>query len=221
MWRLSVLGCALASSIAAVPASAQSAASFAPDSAAKTYAVTSLVQTPQGNAVVHEALSIQPDGSGYRLFLANADGTTFSSPVTFTPDGIITLDSQDSAVTCYNMAMSVIASQRPAAAPAAVFTVFGSTVVRVPLHVDAVHAAGNVRTVLLTGGSKGQLSNGTTAYDAGIAVSAKLDEDGGSMRDASFEQVQYIGSIDHPVGRSTCTVVKGAPSGAAPAQTPV
>jgi outer membrane protein assembly factor BamB len=222
-----LLSCGLASA-ASLPALGDSrdasAPSTAPTTAAieKTYLVTAIAHSAAGDAVVNEALTFAPDGDGVRLFLANSDGTTFSSPVTFAPDGTIASSSQDGAITCYNMAMSVLASRRAtasgsAAGTAAVYVIFGGSVVRVPLGVRTDRVEGTARSIALLGESRGMLSNGTVAEDAGIVITAEVEERRGDLRAAAFDEVHYLGDVSHVVGRSTCTVARAQQGQARPA----
>ncbi len=210
--RLALASCTLAAGAAALPALAQSYAGTDPAPNAtltsRRFLVTTTSQSPQGDAVIHEALAFEREGNRYRLFLANADGTTFSSPVDFGPGGIIATNSQDGAVTCYNMAMNALAGDRePATNSAAVFVMFGNSVVRVPLVEKSAKTSGTARSIVLSGASKGELTDSTgTSVDAGILINATIDEQNGTLRSARFEEDHYVGSDSQVAGRSICTV---------------
>jgi hypothetical protein len=185
--------------------------------ATTAYLITVAGGSASGNVIAHEVMSIERAGDASRVAVASADGTIVSQPVRFTSDGQIASRSQDAGVTCYNMAMDVVAhAHAPTSAPATVFLRFANSVVAVPLDVRSTQTQGNVRTTALQGVSKGIFSTADTALDAGIVVNAVVAQTGNDLRSASFDEIQYIGTPDRVVGRSTCVLTRArAPHGQA------
>ncbi len=184
--------------------------------ATTAYLVTTAGGSASGNVIAHEVLSLQRAGDASRVAVASADGTIVSLPVRFTPDGQIASRSQDAGVTCYNMAMGVVArAHAPSAAPATVLLRFANSVVQVPLDVRSTQTQGDVRTTALQGVSRGIFSTADTAVDAGIVVNAVVEQDGNDLRRASFDEIQYIGTPDNVVGRSTCVLTRAPQTPAA------
>lgn len=185
-------------------------ANAAPDAAAaqtsprvQTYVVTTLGGSAAGNVVARETLSLQ----GSRLQIANADGSVFSSPVVYTAKGEIASNSQDNAITCYNMAIGAAARTPDTSSdPASVFVRFGRSIVQIPLRVRATQVRGSVRDVALEGRSSGIFSTANAAVAAGIVINAGIETDGGDLRSASFDEVHFAGSPAAVVARSACTL---------------
>jgi hypothetical protein len=201
----------LGSVVAIVALGAGTGPSTAQD-ALRTYTVTSISQTAQGKLVTREVLSLQADGQRSRLQVAAGDGSTFAQPVALTPQGQIDSSTQDHSVTCYNMAMGVLAHERTAGDPPAVFVRFFSTVVNVPLHVQATHEQGGVRTISLDGAADGVLANGTNATAAGVAIGATVTERDGILAAATFDEFQHVGSAQNIIARSTCILERATPA---------
>jgi hypothetical protein len=110
------------------------------------------------------------------------------------------------------MAATVLASERTSGAePAAEFVLFGNSVVRIPLDVRATHSQGHARTVALTGQSTGVFTNGTASVEAGIIINASVTDAGGTLREATFDELHYLGSASNPVGHSTCRIESATP----------
>jgi hypothetical protein len=189
----------------------------------QTYTITSTSQSASGRALVHEVLSLQPAGNRFRLRVSSADGSMFSLPVELTADGQIASESQDGSVTCYNMAMGVLAHQRDASEtanePPSVFVRFFSSVVPIPLRVLATHTVGALRTIALRGMSAGVVHDSQTATDAGIVIDATVAAENGTLRDATFDETQYIGAPAQIIGRSTCVLKRTLPGRPAITQT--
>ena len=160
--------------------------------------------------MLHELLSLVRTPTESRIAVAGTDGTVVSTPVTFTSEGQIDSNSQDAGVTCFNMAMDALAHVRTPAAPAAVFLRFGTSVVRVPMTVLTVQTDGSARTTALRGVSAGTFTDGSAAAAAGIRIDATVQQQGGELRAAMFEEVHYIGSADNIVAHSTC-LLRSAP----------
>jgi hypothetical protein len=205
--RSCLLGSALVAGAGALPlvAGAQSQA------IAKAYVVTLVAESAAGATLAHEGLAIQRAGNAARMQLASADGSVLSQPVTFTSQGEIASNSQDGAVTCYNMAMNALARQNepinvPDAAPAAVFVRFGASVVRIPLTPQAIQTQGRSSEIALGGRSSGTFSIGDTSVDAGIIINATVAADAGELRGATFEEIHYLGTPTHVITRSTCVL---------------
>ena len=200
--RTCLLGCALAAA-GTLPglAGAQT------QTTAKTYVITTSAQSSTGTVVVHEALSLERAGTGSWLQLASADGSVLSLPVTFTSEGEIASNSQDGAVTCYNMAINVLARvRRPSGEPASVFVRFGNSVVQIPLDVRATQTRGKIRDIALDGRSAGVFSTGDAAVDAGILIGATVEEVAGVLHLATFDELHYAGTPAHVIARSTCVL---------------
>jgi hypothetical protein len=165
-----------------------------------------------GNTAVDETLSIERGTSGSRLRLASNDGSVLSVPAVFTAQGEIASDSQDGAVTCYNMAVDAAAhSRRPdVAAPPTVFVRFGTSVVQVPLVIAGVQTRGATRTIELNGTSAGFYSGAGAPVDAGIIIAATVEEQDGALHAAVFDERHYLGTPANVVGRSTCVLRRAA-----------
>ena len=189
----------------------------------QTYTITSTSQSASGRALVHEVLSLQPAGNRFRLRVSSADGSMFSLPVELTAQGQIASDSQDGSVTCFNMAMGVLAHQRDAGEtadePPSVFVRFFSSVVRIPLRVLATHTAGALRTIALRGMSAGVVHDRQTATAAGIVIDATVAAENGMLHDATFDEMQYVGAPAQIIGRSTCVLKLALPGRPALTQT--
>jgi hypothetical protein len=195
--------------LVALPGNAGAQTTQAP----RTYLVTIMGGWAAGNVVVHEVLSLERNGGESRIAVAGADGSIVSIPARFTPDGQIASNSNDAGVTCYNMAMEVVArAGTPSADPASVFLRFANSVVQVPLAVRAVQRTGSQRTTTLQGISRGVFGPAQTSVDAGIDVNATVEQDGDALRGASFDEVQYVGTREHVVGRSTCSLLQASES---------
>lgn len=189
----------------ALTAAAGAGTAMAQTPPAASYVITSIGSTAAGNTAAHELLTLRRSGAQSRVALAEPDGTVVSLPVTFTADGAIASRSADGGITCYNMAMDVLARDTPSpAAPATVLLRFGASVVPVPLALRAVETQGMSRTVALAGTSSGTFDDGTTTAPAGAFVSAAVQTDGGGLRGAVFDEIRYVGSRENVVGRSTC-----------------
>jgi hypothetical protein len=173
-----------------------------------TYVVTTVGASGAGNVVARETLSLQRTGMTSRLRIASADGSVLSMPVRYAANGEIASNSQDSAVTCYNMAMDVAARTREPAAsdPASVFVRFGTSIVQVPLTVRATQFRGSHSDVALEGRSTGVLSAANSAVDAGIMIDAAIEQNGDDLSSATFDEVHYAGSPAQIISRSTCTL---------------
>jgi hypothetical protein len=200
--RVSIVGCAVLAGASAVcgPAAAETATPVA------TYVVTTIGGSAAGTAVSHEILSLQRAGTSSRLQIAQADGSVFSTPVAYTSNGEIASNSQDGAITCYNMAVAAAGSGDSASPPPSVFVRFGASVVQIPLTVRAVQQHGSVRDIALDGRSNGLFRTANAAVDAGVVINAAIEEDGGDLRSATFDEVHYAGSPAAVVARSTCLV---------------
>jgi hypothetical protein len=209
--RIASIGCALAATVGTVPVVA--AAQTTPTS----FIVTSIGESDAGKFVMREALSLERAAGGMRLELANDDGSTLTKPVTLTAHGEIALAGQDGAVTCYNMAQDVLASQaHPAAAdPAFVFVRFGNSVVRVPLALSTTTTHGGVRRMMLEGTSAGVYTDGQVAAKAGVIIRAAIDAAGNDLRGASFDEVHYLGDPAHVIAHSTCILSRSQPTATA------
>jgi hypothetical protein len=181
------------------------------DPSPKTYVVTSIGASAGGNAVAREVLTLNPAGNASRIALASADGSVLSMPVTYTSQGEIATDSQDSSVVCYNMALDVVARVRhPSGPPPTVSLQFGGSVVRVPLVVRMTQTHGSLRTTVLSGTSTGEYAGNLTAVDAGIVVSASVQEVGDELHAATFDEIHYLGVPARAVARSTCMLSERA-----------
>jgi hypothetical protein len=203
--KTTLLGCALAAAIATLPDSAGAQTST------RTYLVTTIAETAAGNVIANEVLSFEGTGDAARLAVTGADGRSVSAPVTFTAQGEIASNSQDAAITCYNMARDVLVRTRqPAGEPASVFVRFGDSVVHIPLLVRAAQTQGDARDIALSGVSTGTFSDGTASVDAGIVINADVAADADDLRAARFEEVHYAGSPQRPIARSLCTLGRAA-----------
>jgi hypothetical protein len=203
--RNSILGSALAAGFGAVSSLAGAQASTPP----KTFLVTSITASAAGNVVQHEVLSLQDAGGASRIAVASPDGSVLSLPVTFTSEGEIASSSRDSSVTCFNMAMGVLARIRqPGDELPAVLLRFGASVVQVPLAVRSTETRGGVRTTALAGTSTGIFTTGDTAVDAGIVVNASIESSGDALRGATFDEVHYAGRPAHAIARSSCVLTR-------------
>jgi hypothetical protein len=199
----SLLLCALAAGAAALPGVA-GAQTRTP---AKTYLVTLVAGSAAGSVVTHEALTLAGTGAASQLRIASADGSVLSVPATFTSRGEIASDSQDGAITCYNMTMNVLARLRqPASGPASAFVRFGNSIVAVPLDVRATQTRGSVHDVALDGRSSGIFTVEGAAVDAGIRITAAIEQNGDDVRSATFDEVHYLGTPAQVVARSTCAL---------------
>jgi hypothetical protein len=175
------------------------------DPSPKTYVVMTIGASAGGNAVAREVLTLYPAGNSSRIALASADGSVLSMPVTYTSQGEIATDSQDGSVVCYNMAMDVVARVRhPSGRPPTVFLQFGGSVVQVPLVVRMTQTHGSLRTTALSGTSRGVYAANDTAVDAGIVISASVQQVGDELHAATFDEIHYLGVPARAVARSTC-----------------
>ncbi len=189
----------------------------AAQSAPTAFLVTEISESAAGRSVIHEALSLEHAASGLRLQLASADGSTFSQPITLNSHGEIASNSQDAAVTCYNMAKNALASQDRSAGSnrAVVFVRFGNSVVTIPLALSATQTQGEARRMIFGGATDGMLTNGATAVKAGIVINAVVDATGDNLRGASFDEVHYLGSPAHVIAHSTCILSHAEPTATA------
>jgi hypothetical protein len=205
--------------VAAAAACALPAAAGAQTHAVTTFLVTTLGASGAGNTAVDETLSIDRGASGSRLRLAGNDGSVLSVPAVITTQGEIASDSQDGAVTCYNMAVDAAAHVRraDAAAPPSVFVRFGNSVVQIPLVVAGVQKRGTIRTTALNGTSAGFYSGAGAPVDAGIIIAATVEEEDGELHAAVFDERHYIGTPANVVGRSTCVLRRAATPSVTPA----
>jgi hypothetical protein len=85
-----------------------------------------------------------------------------------------------------------------------VFVRFGTSVVQIPLVVRATQLHGSVRDVALEGRSSGLFRTTNATVDAGIVITAAIEEDRGDLRSAAFDEVHYAGSPAAVIARSTC-----------------
>lgn len=182
------------------------------DPSPKTYVVTTIGASADGNAIAREVLTLEPAGRASRIALASSDGSVLSMPVTFTSQGEIATNSQDAGVVCYNMAMDVVARvHRPDGPPPQVFLQFGGSVVQIPLVARMTQTQGSLRTMSLSGTSKGVYADANgTAVDAGVIINARVQQVGGDLNAATFDEVHYLGIPARAVARSTCTLEQSA-----------
>lgn len=178
--------------------------------AIRSFVVTNVTQTAAGNVVSHELLSLVRTSSQSRIAVEDTAGTVVSTPVSFTAEGQIDSTSQDAGVTCFNMAMDALAHEHTPSSPASVFLRFGGSVVRVPLAVQTVAAHGSDRITALRGVSAGTFTDGETSAAAGIRIDATVEQQAGELRNATFDEIHYIGSTANIVARSTC-LLRSAP----------
>jgi hypothetical protein len=171
----------------------------------KTYIVTTLAGSAGGNVAMREVISLARDGTGSRLRVVGGDASSPWIPVRLTAQGEIASDSQDGAITCYNMAMQVLAHTRqPDGEPASIFVRFGASVVDIPLTLRATQTQGEVRSISLDGRSSGLYSDGNAAVAAGIILDASVETDAGDVRAATFDERNYAGTPARVISRSTC-----------------
>ncbi len=201
-------GCALAALVAASPTYAQAQSR----EQAANYVVTTFGASDAGNAVVREGLSIVRTGKSVRLQLAGADGSVLSVPAQTTAQGMLAVQTQDGAVTCYNMAVDALnALRQPARNSASVSVRFGGSVVPISLRVSASQTRGRIHSTVLRGASAGLFSAGADAVNAGVLVDAAVQDDGGILSAAAFDEVHYLRAPSNVVARSTCVIQRVVP----------
>jgi hypothetical protein len=112
-------------------------AGAAADEAGATYVVSSTVVSPSGPSVSEELIGLWVIGGKTLMKLHDRSGSDASFQVTRDRRDRIELETTDPAISCYNMAMTVLSDAASSSRDSAISVAFGGTAVNIPLRLTS------------------------------------------------------------------------------------
>ena len=169
------------------------------------YLVTLTVEDASGRATAEELLSFVSERGVTFATLRNRAGDSAVTQVVVKPNGTIDASTPDPAITCYNVAMSILAdgsTTRSSASSLAV--VVQSYVVRVPLQLTTAEVSEGTHGIVAEGRAAVTAANGQVplilVVDGGITSRQRI------LLSARVRQTTVMSSTGGALAQSTCVV---------------
>ncbi len=174
------------------------------------YLVTSTVETANGRMISEEVLSFVSQSGTTFATLRNRNGGSASAQVDVKPNGMLDIGTFDPAITCYNVAMSILAdggTTQPATSSLTVAV--PPYVVRVPLRLTTAEFSDGTHGIIAEGSA-------TITVPDGTATPLTLVVDGGvtsrqrALLSARFRETTVLPASGAVVAQTTCSVSRAS-----------
>jgi len=169
------------------------------------YLVTLTMEDASGRATAEELLSFGSDRGVTFATLRNRAGDSAVTQVIVKPNGTIDASTRDPAITCYNVAMSILAdgsTTRSSASSLAV--VFQSYVVRVPLQLTTAEFSDGTHGIVAEGRAAVTPANGQAPLI--LLIDGGITSRQGILLSARVRQTTVVSSTGGALAQSTCVV---------------
>jgi len=179
----------------------QSPALAAPDG----YLVTLTMEDASGRATAEELLSFVSERGVTFATLRNRAGVSAVTQVVVEPNGTIDASTPDPAITCYNVAMSILADGSTTRSSASSLAVaFQSYVLRVPLRLTTAEFSDGTHGIVVEGRAAVMPTNEQASLillvDGGITSRQRI------LLSARVRQTTVVSSTGGALAQTTCVV---------------
>ncbi len=178
-------------------------------SASAVYLVTSTVETANGRMISEELLSFVSQSGTTFATLRNWNGGSASAQVEVKPNGMLDVATSDPAITCYNVAMSVLSDGGTTqSATSSLAIAVPPYVVRVPLRLATAELSDGTHVIIAEGSATITVPDSATPLT--LVVDGGVTSRQRTLLLARFRETTVLPSSGAVVAQTTCSVSRAS-----------